>query len=104
MTSPVVAIAVSGGVDSLVAGFLIKRAYKEVFGIHFTTGYEKEPTPAKALEYQLGFPVYTLDLSQVFDKQVVEYFMTTYLGGKTPNPCLICNQKIKFGALLKKAM
>jgi tRNA-specific 2-thiouridylase len=75
-----------------------------VFGIHFTTGYEKEPTPAKALEKQLGFPVYTLDLSQVFEKQVVEYFMTTYLGGKTPNPCLICNQQIKFGVLLKKAM
>ncbi|RLB90368.1 MAG: tRNA 2-thiouridine(34) synthase MnmA, partial [Deltaproteobacteria bacterium] len=48
MPPPVVAIALSGGVDSLVAGFLIKKAYKKVFGIHFTTGFEKAPTNVKS--------------------------------------------------------
>ncbi len=103
MASPVVAIALSGGVDSLVAGFLMKKAYKEVFGVHFTTGYEKTPTNVKALENQLGFPVHTINLTQLFEKQVVQYFISTYLEGKTPNPCVICNKQIKFGALLEKA-
>ena len=104
MSSPVVAIALSGGVDSLVSGFLIKKAYKNVFGIHFTTGYEITPTDVKALENQLGFPVHSINLSSVFEKKVVQYFISTYLEGKTPNPCVICNQQIKFGALLEKAM
>ncbi|MCP3944412.1 MAG: tRNA 2-thiouridine(34) synthase MnmA [Desulfobacteraceae bacterium] len=104
MNSPVVAVALSGGVDSLVTGFLIKKTYKKVFGLHFTTGYEKTPTNIKALEEQLGFPIHIIDLAQIFDKQVVQYFMSTYLDGKTPNPCLICNKLIKFGVLLEKAL
>ena len=103
MPSPVVAIALSGGVDSLVSGFLIKKAHKNVFGIHFTTGYETTPIDVNALEKQLGFQVFAIDLSSVFEKKVVQYFMSTYLEGKTPNPCLICNRQIKFGALLDKA-
>jgi tRNA-specific 2-thiouridylase len=103
MAPPVVAVALSGGVDSLVAGYLIKQAHKNVFGIHFITGFETIPTDVNALEQQLGFPVHTIDLSQVFEQEVVAYFMNTYLAGKTPNPCLICNQKIKFGALLDEA-
>jgi tRNA-uridine 2-sulfurtransferase len=104
MPSPVVAIALSGGVDSLVSGFLIKKAYDNVFGIHFTTGYETIPTNVADLENQLGFPVHTIDLASVFEEKVVQYFISTYLEGKTPNPCLICNQQIKFGALLEKAL
>jgi tRNA-uridine 2-sulfurtransferase len=103
MAPPVVAVALSGGVDSLVAGYLIKQAHKNVFGIHFITGFEKIPTDVNALERQLGFPVHTIDLSQVFGQEVVAYFMNTYLEGRTPNPCVICNQKIKFGALLDEA-
>ncbi|MDD9304535.1 MAG: tRNA 2-thiouridine(34) synthase MnmA [Desulfobacter sp.] len=104
MSSPVVAVALSGGIDSLVSGFLIKKAYKEVFGIHFTTGYESMPVDTHAIESQLGFPIHILDLSSVFEKEVVSYFTSTYLSGKTPNPCLVCNQKIKFGALLSHAL
>jgi tRNA-specific 2-thiouridylase len=104
MSSPVVAIALSGGVDSLVSGFLIKKAYKNLFGIHFTTGYEVTPTDVKALENQLGFAVHSINLASVFEEKVVQYFISTYLEGKTPNPCVICNQQIKFGALLEKAV
>ncbi len=104
MGSPVVALALSGGIDSLVAGFLVKQSYKNVFGIHFTTGYETSPVDTKVLGAQLGFEVHTLDLSRVFEKEVVAYFISTYQTGKTPNPCLICNWKIKFGALLSQAL
>jgi tRNA-specific 2-thiouridylase len=103
MASPVVAVALSGGIDSLVSGFLMNQAYKEVFGLHFITGYETTPVDIPAIEAQLGFPIHTLDMSQVFEKEVVDYFISTYLAGKTPNPCLVCNKKIKFGALLSQA-
>ena len=101
MKNPVVAVALSGGVDSLVSGYLLKQKYKHVFGIHFTTGYEKEPADHTGLENQLGFPVTCIDLSKVFEKKIVQYFIQTYLKGKTPNPCIICNKEIKFGELLK---
>lgn len=103
MKQPVVAVALSGGVDSLVSGYLLKQHYKKVFGLHFTTGYEKDNFDAKQLEEQLHFPVTTIDLSTQFEEQVVRYFVNTYLEGKTPNPCLICNVTIKFGALLDQA-
>ena len=103
MKNPVIAVALSGGVDSLVSGYLLKLKYKHVFGIHFTTGYEKEPANLSLLEKQLKFPVTSIDLSETFEKKVVQYFIQTYLEGKTPNPCIICNKKIKFGALLKHA-
>ncbi len=99
----IVAIALSGGIDSLVSGYLLKKQYKHVFGIHFTTGYEKLSIDLKSLENQLGFPVKNINLSKEFEKKVVQYFIKTYLDGKTPNPCIICNKEIKFGELLKHA-
>ncbi|MCD4676385.1 MAG: tRNA 2-thiouridine(34) synthase MnmA [Desulfobacula sp.] len=101
MKNPVIAVALSGGVDSLVAGYLLKQKYKHVFGIHFTTGYEKKPVDTALLENQLGFHVTSIDLSHAFEKKVIEYFIRTYLEGKTPNPCMTCNKKIKFGELLR---
>jgi len=103
MKEPVIAVALSGGVDSLVSGYLLKQTYKNIFGIHFTTGYEKEPTDLVRLEKQLGFPVTRIDLSKNFEKKIIQYFIQTYLEGKTPNPCIICNKEIKFGDLLEQA-
>lgn len=103
MKNPVIAVALSGGVDSLVSGYLLKLKYKNVFGLHFTTGYEKEPLDILVLEKQLGFPVTSIDLSENFEKKIIQYFVETYLEGKTPNPCVICNKEIKFGDLLKHA-
>lgn len=103
MKEPVVAVALSGGIDSLVSGFLLKQTYKNIFGLHFTTGYEKQCIDHTMLEKQLGFPVFNIDLSEVFEQKVVQYFINTYLDGKTPNPCIICNKEIKFGALLEQA-
>ncbi len=101
--SPVVAVALSGGIDSLAAGFLIKQRFKKVFGIHFTTGYEKGMLDVSALGYVFGFPMHTIDLSQEFQTRVVDYFVSTYMAGNTPNPCLVCNMQIKFKALFDHA-
>lgn len=101
--SPVVAVALSGGIDSLAAGYLIKQRFKNVFGIHFTTGYEKGMPDVSALASVFGFPVHTIDLSKEFQTRVVDYFVSTYMAGKTPNPCLVCNMQIKFKALFNHA-
>ena len=100
----VIAIALSGGIDSLVAGYLLKQSYKNVFGIHFYTGYEKELPDISMIQDQLGLPISCIDLSSIFEEKVVSQFVQTYLKGKTPNPCIICNKEIKFGALLSHAL
>ncbi len=98
-----IAIALSGGIDSLVAGYLLKQTYTEVFGIHFSTGYETKPCDLSSIAEQLDIKIKHIDLSCVFKEQVVDYFINTYISGKTPNPCIVCNKTIKFGALLKSA-
>ncbi|MFO7913603.1 MAG: tRNA 2-thiouridine(34) synthase MnmA [Desulfotignum sp.] len=103
MHKPVIAVALSGGVDSLVSGFLLKEKYPHVFGLHFTTGYENQPGNMAHIKDQLKMDVVTLDLSKAFEKEVVQYFVSTYTRGQTPNPCMVCNQKIKFGILLEQA-
>ena len=103
-----IAIAVSGGIDSLVAAYLLKEQGVDVFGIHFRTGYEKQrPAGEASLEdccRQLSLPLFVIDLQTAFQREVVDYFTTAYKTGETPNPCLVCNSKIKFGVLLEKAI
>jgi len=117
------AIAISGGVDSLVAAYLLKEKGDEVFGIHFITGFESlsdaspvnsqdsfEKTISAITEHavgkistiarQLDINIEILDCSKDFKAKVVDYFSQTYLAGKTPNPCLVCNSSIKFGTIL----
>jgi tRNA-specific 2-thiouridylase len=101
-----IAVAVSGGVDSMVAAHLLKQETPEVFAVHFRTGFETEPSDRilrriQSIGEQLGIPVHVIDLSADFNRQVVDYFATTYLSGETPNPCVVCNPLIKFGALLR---
>ena len=102
-----IAIAVSGGVDSLVSAYLLKQQQRDVFGIHFLTGYEKPTEPGadgvNALGRQLDLPVVVVDLKAQFKTLVVDYFTAAYRNGETPNPCLVCNPMIKFGALLDAA-
>ena len=115
---PTVAVALSGGVDSLVAAFLLKSQGHPVLGLHFVTGFEAaslaaapgapsaplSPNPAIAdLGVQLGIPVRIVDLRIEFRRVVVDYFTATYAAGRTPNPCLVCNPAIKFGVLMDHA-
>ncbi|BBO81362.1 tRNA-specific 2-thiouridylase MnmA [Desulfosarcina ovata subsp. sediminis] len=102
-----IAIAVSGGVDSLVCAHLLKQQRCDLLGFHFLTGYEKpEDWMARrivALFASLGIPVAIVDLGAAFKKQVVDYFSDAYANGLTPNPCLVCNPLIKFGVLFEEA-
>jgi tRNA-specific 2-thiouridylase len=103
-----IAVAVSGGVDSMIAAHLLKQDHPNVFGLHFRTGFEPAPADRSAhsallIGEQLGIPVHEVDVSAEFKRSVVDYFCAAYLSGETPNPCMRCNPSIKFGVLLRRA-
>ena len=98
-----IAVAVSGGVDSLMTAFLLRESGHRVFGLHFLTGYEATPVPIHEIAEQLDIPVEIVDIRDAFKKHVVDYFTRTYQACKTPNPCLVCNPSIKFGRLYDMA-
>ena len=113
-----VVVAMSGGVDSSVAAALLVEAGYEVIGITMQL-WPKEwcnlpPTPksccsmrdaedARSVAAQLGIPFYVLDLAAEFQEKVIGYFAASYEQGLTPNPCIACNDHIKFGALMRQA-
>ena len=111
-----VLVAMSGGVDSSVTAYLLKSQGYECVGATMrltcpapdpTTGMSKvdrDIADAKAVAERLGIPHHVLDLQQTFDRNVIERFVTAYQEGLTPNPCIICNRHIKFGALLDAAL
>ncbi|MCK4579973.1 MAG: 7-cyano-7-deazaguanine synthase, partial [Dehalococcoidia bacterium] len=108
MTGAKVAVALSGGVDSSVAALLLKEAGYEVTGIHVQLGHSAEGEHGEShvdvLCHTLGIPLYTVDLKKEFDLYVVDRSCREYRRGRTPNPCVICNQRIKFGFLLHRAL
>jgi len=111
-----VAVALSGGLDSAIAATLLKRQGYPVIGLHFQTGYEfsrddstpRRPKPLANTRIQriaekIGIPVEVIDCSRPFEREVVRYFIDSYRSGQTPNPCMVCNQLIKFGFVLEHA-
>lgn len=110
---PTVAVALSGGVDSMMAAYLLKSQGYGVQGIHFMTGFEPAGSdwasteenihPIYRVAEQLGIPVTVVDCSAEFQTIVVDYFTQTYMQGQTPNPCVVCNPRIKFGSILTHA-
>jgi tRNA-specific 2-thiouridylase len=99
-------VAMSGGVDSSVAAALLKEAGYEVSGIHMGLG-EGIPDSLAALERtckRLNIPLYRVNLEREFRRLVIDYFCREYSGGRTPNPCVACNQYVKFDLLLEGAL
>jgi tRNA-specific 2-thiouridylase len=113
-----VVVAMSGGVDSAVAAGLLAREGYEVIGVTMrlwtqddplASRYQRRCCPvediddASAVAGALGIPHYVLNMERAFAANVVDYFVEEYQRGRTPNPCLPCNEHIKFRALLDRA-
>ena len=112
-----VLVAMSGGVDSSVAAAILKEQGYEVIGATMkiwpkeSCGRHGERSccslddieDARKVCSALGIKHYVLNFEKIFRKEVIDYFAKSYMKGRTPNPCIICNEKIKFGGLLKKA-
>jgi tRNA-specific 2-thiouridylase len=101
---PLIAVAMSGGVDSLTAAFLLKEHGYPLIAIHFLTGFDTADTNLiRSMTEQLDIALHIIDCREEFEQTVVLYFTDTYARGQTPNPCLICNPRIKFGKILDSA-
>ena len=101
-----VAVGISGGVDSAVAALLLRERGHEVVGVTMTLGRADEAkslAEAKAAAEKLGIELKVFDFSHEWDSCVLDYIRTTYLGGETPNPCVRCNEMVKFGLLPRAA-
>ena len=116
-----VVVAMSGGVDSSVTAALLKEQGAEVIGLTMQIwDYRNFTEPdgqqfgtccslddvydARRVAEQLGIPFYVVNFEAEFARQVIDTFCDDYFAGRTPNPCVLCNQKLKFELLLRRAV
>jgi tRNA-specific 2-thiouridylase len=95
-----IAVALSGGLDSSVAAALLKKAGWQVLGVHLLLpGARSSPEDLLAVVDKIGLELIELDIQEEFQRLVIDYFVKEYCCGSTPNPCVRCNEQIKFGRL-----
>ena len=111
-----VLLGMSGGVDSSVAGHLLREQGYDVVGVTMKVWPQdcisraedkccgpQAVADARGVAHALGIPHYVVDEADQFEKLVIDYFSSEYRAGRTPNPCVMCNEKLKFGNLWRKA-
>ena len=113
-----VMIGMSGGVDSSVAAYLLKKQGYDVIGVTMKLWQDDDDElieneggccslaaveDARKVAEKIGIPFYVLNFRDVFKEKVIDYFIDEYLNGRTPNPCIACNKHIKFDDFYKKA-
>jgi tRNA-specific 2-thiouridylase len=111
-----VLLGMSGGVDSSVAGYLLREEGYEVIGVTMKVWPQdcisraedkccgpQAVADARGVAHSLGIPHYVVDEADQFERLVIDYFSSEYQAGRTPNPCVMCNEKLKFGNLWSKA-
>ena len=114
-----VVVGLSGGVDSSVAAYLLKKQGYDVIGVTMQIWQEQEVIEeeenggccglsavddARRVAQALDIPYYVMNFRQVFQKQVMDYFVEEYLQGRTPNPCIACNRYVKWESLLQRGL
>lgn len=113
---PRVAVLMSGGVDSSVAAYLLKQEGYDVVGLTMKIWQEecekvhaenccgpRAVTDVRNVCHKLEIPFYILNYAKEFREEVINYFCAEYARGRTPNPCTVCNDRLKFGLLMQKA-
>jgi tRNA-specific 2-thiouridylase len=113
-----VVVAMSGGIDSSLSAVLLHRAGADVVGLHMRVWHDdglgdeeikgtccspSDVQDARRVAGEFGFSFYSIDFQADFRRLVIEPFIGNYLSGRTPNPCVLCNNQLKLGSLLAKA-
>ena len=112
-----VVVGMSGGVDSSVAAWLLKEQGYQVIGVTMQIWQEEMAQQenggccglsavedARRVAYMLDIPYYVMNFKLEFKKNVIDYFVSEYLKGRTPNPCIACNRYVKWESLLKRSL
>ena len=114
-----VVVGMSGGVDSSVAAYLLKKEGYDVIGVTMQIWQDEEENikeenggccglsavdDARRVAQFLDIPYYVMNFKKEFEDKVVDYFVEEYLNGRTPNPCIACNRYVKWESLLKRSL
>lgn len=114
-----VVVGMSGGVDSSVAAWLLKKQGYDVIGVTMQIWQDEEEQvleenggccglsavdDARRVAWDLGIPYYVMNFKQEFRDHVMDYFADEYVHGRTPNPCIACNRHVKWESLLKRSL
>lgn len=107
-----IVVGISGGVDSSVAAYLLKKQGHEVIGLFMINWEEKNGACTAEEDYEdvkrvcnkLGIPYFSVNYAKEYYQRVFKYFLEEYKAGRTPNPDVLCNREIKFGPFLDKAL
>lgn len=103
MAKKSVLIGISGGIDSAVAAAILMEQGFHTEGLYIRNGFPtRAEVEAQRVAEELDMPLHMIDLTSQFNNDIVEYFASEYAAGRTPNPCIVCNKKIKFRYLLEE--